>query len=126
MLKELPREGLINLKYIFNAIPRLEYWPHSLKSAQIIMISKPRKNPTDLSSFRPIRLLPIISKVLEKPILKKINKDINPCDWIPNRQFGFRQAHSTVQQCHRVTDVNNKAMENRQYCTAIFLDVSRI
>jgi len=37
----------------------------------------------------------------------------------------FPQVHSTVQQCRRLTDVINKAMENQQYCTAAFLDVSQ-
>ena len=72
----------------------------------------------DVSSYRPISLLPIISKVLEKLILKKINGDLNPQEWIPHHQFGFRQAHSAVQQCHRVTDVINKTMENQQYFAA--------
>jgi len=54
---------------------------------------------------------------------KKIYKDLNLQDWIPYHQFGFRKAHSTVQQCHRITDVINKAMENQQYCTVAFLDV---
>ena len=79
----------------------------------------------DFSSYLPISLLPIISKVLEKLILKKINKDLNPQDWIPHHQFGFREAHSAVQQCHRITSVINKTMENQQYCTAAFLDVSQ-
>ena len=65
MLKELPKEGLLNLMYIFNAVLRLQYWPKSLQLAQI-MTPKPGKNPTDVSSYRPISLLPIISKVLEK------------------------------------------------------------
>jgi len=30
-----------------------------------------------------------------------------------------------VQQCHRITDVINKAMENQQYCTIAFLEVSQ-
>ena len=64
-LKELPKEGLVNLMYIFSAILRLEYWPKSLKIAQIIMIPKTGKNPMDVLSYRPISLLPIISKVLE-------------------------------------------------------------
>jgi hypothetical protein len=46
-------------------------------------------------------------------------------DWIPRHHFGFRQAHSTVQQCHRLTDIINKALENHQYCTAAFLNVSK-
>ena len=90
------------------------------------MISKPGKNPTDISSYRPISLLPIISKVLEKLILKRINKDKNPYDWIPHHQFGFRQAHSRVQQCHHITDTINKALEDQKYCTAVFLDVSQV
>ena len=71
MLKKLPKEGLVNLMYIFNAILRLEYWHTSLKIAQITMIPKPRKNPMDVSSYRPISSLPTISKVIEKLILKK-------------------------------------------------------
>jgi len=71
MRKELPKEGRINLMYIFNAILRLEYRPKSLKIAQIIMIPKPGKSPMDVSSYRPISLLPTISKVLNKLILKK-------------------------------------------------------
>jgi len=55
MLKELPKVGLVNLMYIFNAILRLEYWPKSLMIAQIIMIPKPGKNrtfhPTDQSAY---------------------------------------------------------------------------
>jgi hypothetical protein len=123
MLKELPKEGLVNLMYIFNAIIRLEYWPKSLKIAQIKMIPKPGKIPMDVSSYRPISLLPTISK--EKLILKKINKDLNPQDWIPYHEFGFQQAQATVQQCHPITDVINKAMENQEYCTAAFLGVSQ-
>ena len=89
------------------------------------MLPKPGKNPIDVTSYRPISLLPTISKILEKLILKRINKERNPQDWIPNHQSGFRQAHSTIQQCHRVADTINKALENRQFCTAALLDVSQ-
>jgi hypothetical protein len=73
MLKELPHEGLLNLLYIFNTVLRLNYWPKSLKRAQIIMIPKPGKDPKDVSSYRPISLLSIILKVLEKLLHKRIN-----------------------------------------------------
>jgi len=86
MLKELPKEGAVNLMCVFNAILLLEYWPKSLNIAQIIMILKPEKNPMEVSSYRPISLLPTISKVLVKVILKTINKYLNPQAWIPNNQ----------------------------------------
>jgi hypothetical protein len=69
MVKEISKEGSVNLMYIFTAVLRLEYWPKSLKIAQIIMMHKPGKNPMDVSSYRPIGLLPTISKLLENLIL---------------------------------------------------------
>jgi hypothetical protein len=53
MLKELPQEGLLNLMYILNAIIRLEYWPKSLKQAQIIILPKPGKNRIDVTTKKP-------------------------------------------------------------------------
>ena len=110
---------------IFNSELELQYWPKSLRITQIIMIPKPVKNQMDFSSYRPISLLPANSKVLEKLVLKNVSKDLNPQDWIPNHQSGFRQAQSTVQQCHRVTDVCNTAMRNQQYCPSAFLGLSQ-
>ena len=52
-----------------------------------------------------------------------MNQDLNPQDLIPKHQSGFRQAHSTVQQCHPITDIINRAMENQQFFTAAYLDV---
>ena len=125
MLKELLHEGFLNLLYILNAIRRTGYWPAPLKQAKIIMIPKPGKNPTDVASYRPISLLPIISKVLEKLILKRIYKDSNPQGWLPQHQFSLRKAHSTIQQSHRLVDTINKTLEQQQYCSAVYLDVSQ-
>ena len=58
-------------------------------------------------------------------MLKRFNTDVNPHSWIPQHQFGFRRAHSTIQQRHRFADTINKALENHQYCSAVFLDVSQ-
>uniref|UniRef100_A0A1Y1JXT3 Reverse transcriptase domain-containing protein n=2 Tax=Photinus pyralis TaxID=7054 RepID=A0A1Y1JXT3_PHOPY len=125
MLKELPRKGIVMLTYIFNAIIRLGYWPKRLKTAQIIMINKPGKEPTEVSSYRPISLLSIVSKLLEKLVLHRLNEDLPPENWIPEHQFGFRQKHSTVQQVHRITHTINEAFEKKQYCSGIFLDISQ-
>jgi hypothetical protein len=115
MLKELPKEEFVNLMHIFSAILRLEYWPKSLKIAQITMIFKPGKKFNGRFILPTNQLTTDNFKILEKPILKKINKDLNPQDWIPDHQFAFRQAHSSVQQCHRITDIFNKAKEHQQY-----------
>jgi hypothetical protein len=73
------------------------------------MIPKPGKNTNNVSSYRPISLLPIISKLLEKLLLKRIRSDPNTGEWI----FGFRENHSTVQQIHRITHKIHQALENK-------------
>ena len=113
------------LTYLFNAILRLHYWPHSHKVAEIILILKPGKDPKDVTSYRPISLLPTPAKLLEKLILRRTDPDHTAKDWIPHHQFGFRRAHSTSRQCHRITHTILTALHNSEYCTAAFLDVSQ-
>jgi hypothetical protein len=72
VLKSLPDKGFKLLTYIYNTILRLEYFPCQWKVAKVIMILKPGKSPNYAASYRPISLLPIISKVLEKMLLKRL------------------------------------------------------
>jgi hypothetical protein len=70
MLKEMSTKILVLLTYIFNPILKQKYWLGQLKAAEIIMIPKPGKSPNNVSSYLPMSLLPIISKLLEKLLLK--------------------------------------------------------
>jgi hypothetical protein len=60
---------------------------------------KPGK-PNEITSYRPIRLLPIVSEVFEKILLKGLLPVVENNRLIPNHQFGFRQRHSTIEQTH--------------------------
>lgn len=121
ILKELSRKAVIMLTYLFNGCFRLKYVPESFKTAQIIMLKKPDKPAEEVTSYRPISLLPATSKLFEKLLLKRLKPVIN----IPDFQFGFREKHSTVDQVHRITTVIEQALEERKYCPAVFIDVSQ-
>jgi predicted S18 family serine protease len=43
---------------------------------------------------------------------------------IPNHQFGSRQRHSTIEQAHQIIQRINEALENKQYYSAAFLDIT--
>ena len=60
------------------------------------MIAKPGKPPNEISSYRPISLLPILSKLLEKLFLNRLKPIIARDNLIPSHQFGFRGHHSAV------------------------------
>jgi hypothetical protein len=116
MLKKLPEKGLVMLTYIYNAMIRLNFWPIPLKRAEIILIIKPGKDPRELSLYRPISLLSIINKLFKKLVLGRLNRDLQPDDWIPPHQLGFRNRHSTVQQIQRIIHTVNQALEDKHYC----------
>lgn len=44
---------------------------------------------------------------------------------IPEYQFGFRSNHGTPEQCHRIINVITDTLENKKYCSAVFLDVKQ-
>jgi hypothetical protein len=82
----IPKKRLVMLTYIFSAMLRLNFWPIPLKTAEIMLIIKPGKDPKELSSYRPISLLSIINKLFEKLVLRRLNRD-------PPHHFGFRNRH---------------------------------
>jgi hypothetical protein len=100
ILKELPIIGIKYLTQLFNAILLTGYLPAQWKVAQMILILQPGKPPNELTSYWPISFLPIVSKVFEKLLLKKILPIVESNRLIPNHQFDFRQRHSTIQQTH--------------------------
>jgi hypothetical protein len=53
---------------------RLGYYPIQWKLAQIIMVDKRGKHPTETNSYRPISLLSILSKIFEKLLLKRFEE----------------------------------------------------
>lgn len=125
VLKQLPRKGIVKLTYLINAAFRLKHVPGIWKAAEVIMIPKTGKPPNETSSYRPISLLPIISKLFEKLLLRRLMPIIERKKLIPSYQFGFRNNHSTIEQMHRVTNIIEKALEEKKICSATFLDVAQ-
>ena len=64
------------------------------KETLVIPIAK-SGDKTDPSNYRPIFVLPILSKVSEKVINKQINEYLEKTHLISTHQYGFLQKHST-------------------------------
>ena len=125
MLKNLPFVAVVYISKLFNAIIKLGHFPSEWKKSLVIMILKPGKDPTLASSYRPISLLPCLSKLFEKVLLAKLFPYLQSKNIIPPHQFGFREQHGTIEQVNRVTNEIRTAFENKEYCSAIFLDVAQ-
>lgn len=73
--------------------------------------------------YRPIRLSPFLSTILERLILKLLILHIITYNILPNTEFGFHNSHSTIHQVHRVVNVISSSLEKHFYCSWVFLDV---
>ena len=89
------------------------------------MIPKPGKPVNVVTSYRPTSLLPILSKLFEKLFLKRLKPILEEKQIIPTHQFGFRNKHSIIDQVHRITAIIEQALEEKQVCSTIFLDVAQ-
>ena len=56
-------------------------------------------------------------------LLKRLRPIITSSKLIPDHQFGFRQYHSTTAQVNWVYSIARKALEDGQFCTAVFPDI---
>ncbi|CAK9816206.1 Probable RNA-directed DNA polymerase from transposon X-element [Anthophora plagiata] len=100
VLKHLPRHYIYYYSILFNNCLNTAYFPEIWKTAKLITIKKKGKDGSDPNSYRPISLLPNISKVFETIVNDSIVGFCNSRSIIPEYQFGFRHKHSTV---HAIT-----------------------
>jgi hypothetical protein len=84
------------------------------------MLLKPGKNHTDVESYRPLAPLPIMWKLFEKPILKRLKLIIEKHQLVLSHPFGFRSKHSTIDQVHRTADVIEKSFVLKKYALQFF------
>ncbi|GFX47004.1 RNA-directed DNA polymerase from mobile element jockey [Trichonephila clavipes] len=97
----------------------------SWKTAVVIPILKPDKNSALAESYRPISLLPVLSKLAEKVILARLNDHLERENILIPEQHGFRPRLSTSHQLLRVVEFIKEG-NNKDECTAaVFLDIQK-
>lgn len=110
---------------IMNASLRLQHFPGPWKSAKVILFPKPGKPLRDPANYRPISLLPCLSKVLEKAIHKRLVHHADTTDLLIDQQFGFRPGHSTSHQLLRVANIISHGFNTKRHTGIVFLDVAK-
>jgi hypothetical protein len=96
--------------------------PDKMKRAKIIAILKPGKPPDHPKSYRPIALLSVIFKLLEKLLYNRISPKI--LEVIPIEQAGFRPNRSCSDQILALTTYIETGYEKNLKTSAAFIDLS--
>ena len=96
-------------------------FPDVLKGARIIPIHKggPSEDP---SNYRPISILPLVSKVIEKHVTKHLFTYLNKYKLLHEAQSGFRKHHSCQTALIKLINDWLKHIDQGNIVGAIFFD----
>ncbi len=95
-----------------------------LKIAKICPIHK-KDDDTLFTNYRPISLIPAISKIFEKVIFKQLYEFFQANKLFYNSQYGFRTKHSTEFAALEVIDRIMVEMDKNDFPINIYLDISK-
>ena len=115
---------LDHLTYFFNLCLHNSTFPDLLKIALVKPIYK-AGDKNKFTNYRPISLLPIFSKVLEKLIHSALISFLSETDILAKTQFGFRKKHSTYMPISLIMDNITKGLENGEKVLGLYLDLKK-
>lgn len=124
LLKENRQLLVPVLTYIFNRCLQEGTFPKVLKKSVIIPIYK-NGHKNNVTNYRPISILPSLSKILERIINSRIIKYLEANDLLSENQFGFRTGKSTSDAVHELVDHLVRNIDAGKKTVGIFVDLAK-
>ena len=110
--------ALVNLSF------KTSTFPESMKAATIKCLHK--KNSTEEpSNYRPLSILPILSKIFERAAVDQIVQFLEANNLISHNQHAYRKGHSTVTSLTEVTNFIYKEIDKGNIVGMASLDLSK-
>ena len=124
MLQLCANEVALPLSLIFRKCLTTGTFPDSWKNANVQPVHK-KNNRQLISNYRPISLLPICGKILEKIVFDKVYSFLNVNNLLSKYQSGFRPGDSCIYQLISITSTIYESFEKYDETRALFLDISK-
>ena len=112
------------ITYILNKCLKFSTYPRAWKNANITPVPKV-KEPKDFSQVRPISILPVMSKILERIVHNQLSEFVIINKILPSTQSGFRPQHSTTTALLQVCDDIYRACDQGKSAVLVLLDYSK-
>ena len=101
------------------------HFPNYFRQAFITpIVKKPNLDPANVSSYCPISNLPVLSKLLERLVIRQLLDYLTSMDLRPTLQSGFRAGHSTETAILRVLSDIILAVDHGDVAALVLLDLS--
>ena len=124
IIKRLPFDMCKALVHIFNLSLKQGEFISKFKIGKVIPIYK-KGSKKLMENYRPVCLLPSISKLLEKIMYIRINDFLNKHNFFYKNQFGFRKSSSTEIAAIYLINKITSSLNSKMSAAAVFLDMSK-
>jgi hypothetical protein len=109
---------------MFNESINQGVFPDLMKIAKIRPGYK-KGNRQEISNYRPISVLSIFSKIVEKNIYKRLVNFISKYMILTGNQYGFQKNKLTISACQSFIGNAQKALDRRSFAVGIFFDLTK-
>ena len=113
------------LLFLFNKSWRCSHLPLSWKMAKVHPILKAGKDASLPESYRPISLLSVCVKLMERMLHTRLMRAATEHHWLSRFQSGFRPQHSTMDHLTRVCNAIWSAFERGEELSLVCLDIDK-
>ena len=122
ILKECAFQLAPSLHHLFTKSLRLSQVPAEWKLANIVPLHK-KGQKDHVENYRPISLLSIISKVLERCVLNHVSYHIQSN--INSAQYGFVNGKSSTAQLLSILNIIGKNLDKGLQTDVVFMDIAK-
>ena len=124
LLLLIPDLIILPLCKIINTSFMTGKFPDALKIVKVIPIHK-GGSTQDVNNYRPISLLSIFDKIIEKLMHKRLYEFFENNNILFKNQFGFRKQNSTVHALVQITEQIKESIEKGKFGCGIFIDLRK-
>ena len=124
LLKPVSEYLVSPLTHVINSFINSSQFPKQWKQARISPIPK-ISTPLVLSDYRPVSVLPVLSKVYERIVMTQLCEYIEANTKYQSTQHGFRKSFSTVTCLLKLRDDILKSMKKGEVTISVFADYSK-
>ena len=124
LLKLILKDISKSVTLVINQSLHTGIFPDLLKIAKVIPIHKKDDN-TILDNYRPISILPALSKVFERVMFNQVHGFFKLHNLYYDSQYGFREQHSTELASLELIDRLLVELDNGETPLSIFMDLSK-
>lgn len=113
-----------DLSNCINKCLELGVFPDSLKIAKVSPIFK-AGDKSDPGNYRPISVLPVISKIFEKVLYIRLIEHLDSVNFLFKGQYGFRSKSSTLSATIDLITKIKTNIDEKQLALGVFIDLKK-